>query len=292
MKPDLLHSLLRLNPEVISLDTQPIINYSGKTVGWNCYFVDKNGAAIAGGTASDVSIAKQIAVAECFERSLFHNLFDSEDQMIKLMLDEAPSTSGFAAGFDRKSTAYRSLCEAIERWAWSMWIDEHFFLDKIILSETLSPLASHIASHFDSVLFYQKSIDCNFELEFPRSVVFSVFLGCKGNGIFAGSRVSTTQDDRWEHAAIESYRNLKNYEQSAKHFSEYENIIAQRARFFGDNYGVAKLQIDSAFIVNWPTPIVKLHEEVVTGIKDLFLYRSLCSNYKHWHLGDYKRFVY
>jgi hypothetical protein len=306
----LVQKLLLLNQEVSSLDVSAIVNESKVTVGWDCYFIDKSGRAIAGGTAKDVETAKRIAVAECFERAIFPKLFDDRAVVLNLLLNESPSTSGFAAGFDRRSTAYRSACEAVERWAWSKWIDDGFAMPELEVLPGMTPLARHFLRRFDSHRCFQKTLDVSFDFEFPRKITFSVFLGIKGDGVFPGSRVTVDSDESWEHGVIEAVRNLKNFELGlgaggdgnssegvgrsgdGNGNGESESIIGRRILYFGKNLGVAEKQVYSATRGDWPRPVMRVHREVATGIPELFLYRSLCADFLHWHLGDVSRFVY
>jgi hypothetical protein len=304
MSSSLVQKLLLLNKEVSSLDVSAIVNESKVTVGWDCYFIDKSGRAIAGGTAKDVETAKRIAVAECFERAIFPRLFDDRAVVLNLLLNESPSTSGFAAGFDRRSTAYRSACEAVERWAWSKWIDDGFALPEVRVLPGMTPLARHFLRRFDSHRCFQKTLDVSFDFEFPRKITFSVFLGIKGDGVFPGSRVTVNSDESWEHGVVEAVRNLKNFELglgadgdgigrgAVERDGESESIIGRRILFFGKNLGVAEKQISLATRGDWPRPVMRIHREVATGIPELFLYRSLCADFVHWHLGDVSRFVY
>jgi hypothetical protein len=290
MKTDLLIELTKLNPEIKSLDQQPIIDSNGETVGWNCYFMNQSQYAVAGGTSSNLETAKRIAVAEAFERALFQNTFKDPATVKLLRLDESPSTSGFAAGFDENATAFRSKCEAIERWAWSKWIDYHYFMPQIKYSRKLTKLTEHLLSHFDFILFFQK--DLSIQERFSDSLSFSVLLGFKNHGVFAGSRVTGKQDEIWEHPAIEAYRNLKNFEISDRNIFDQNNMIAQRAIYFGSKADEALSQVEKANIMSWEVPEINLHQKVETHIPSVYLYRSMCKNFLHWHLGDKTRFVY
>lgn len=286
----LLKKLLELNPEIKSLDQQPILDFDGKVVGWNSYFLDKNGQAIAGGTSQALETAKRIAIAECFERAIFNRLIDNIFDFPELLLEEAPSTSGFAAGFERDATAYRSICEGLERWAWSQWIDEGYLIPTIQKPQ-LSELAVALSSNFSKMAFHhisiktQHSIDC-------KNLALSIFLGFKNSGIFAGSRVTSSNDNSWDHAVIEAYRNLKNFEITDRNTIDPKSLIGQRANYFGSHATEALAQINAANKSNWPTASLRIHEEIQTGIESVFLFRTLFNDYKHWHLGDERRFVY
>jgi hypothetical protein len=125
-----------------------------------------------------------------------------------------------------------------------------------------------------------------------RRLLFSVFLGFKGKGVFAGSRVTSAMDDQWEHAVIEASRNLKNFELSGSIPTPDASIIAQRVNYFGAHSDHAVLQIERAKKEIWPKAKMELNVPIETGIVDVFLHRSLCTDFVFWHLGDEKRFVY
>lgn len=287
---DLLQNLLALNSNIKSIDQQPICDSEGRIVGWNCYFMNQQDQAIAGGTASHIDLAKRIAVAECYERALFKRLISNPDACIELLLNESPSTSGFAAGFERKGAGFRSICEAVERWAWSKWIDEGYVMPKVTAS-MLSPLSIFLQSFFESTAFFQVPLKVG--VPFPiQELTFSVFLGFKGDGVFAGSRVTGKSDDCWQHAIIESYRNLKNFGISDRKKIDSENLIGRRAYYFGSHANEALMQISRANKDLWPVATLRLHKEIPTGLDGVYLYRSMCNDFQHWHLGDEKRFVY
>ena len=283
-------SLQKINTDIKSLDIQPIINSDSKIVGWNCYFMNHLNQAIAGGTSSNKDIAVRIAVAECYERSLFNQININTAQHSELLLNESPSTSGFAAGFEKESTAFRSLCEGIERWAWSKWIDEGFYIEKKVINN-LNELSIHMISEFSKCNYYQTPIKISHPFS-NTDLVFSVFLGFKKNGVFAGSRVTNKLDNPWEHAIIESYRNLKNFELSNRNQIDNNNLIGQRAYYFGSHSSEALLQIMNAKKIEWPAAKLRIHKEIQTNIDSIYLFRSICFDFKYWHLGDEKRFVY
>lgn len=290
MSADLSSILTGMNPSIVSLDEQPILDSNGQTVGWNYYFMNRNGVAVAGGTSSLRETAKRIAVAEAFERAIFETLCRETESKTSLMLDRIPSTSGFAAGFEQATTAYRSACEAVERWAWSHWIDRHCLVPRIS-TPSLNPLSRHLKNRFEDLFFLQKELAVDGPSNFPRKILFSVAVGFKTGGAFAGSRVTTRGDDPWEHALIEASRNLDNMVASSPDV-DAGNIIARRARYFGSHAEKAVEQIDSARKTDWSIPRFRLHKEVTTGVPGLFLFRSVCDDFTPWHLGDETRFVY
>lgn len=292
MKTNLLGKLLELYPAVASLHEQPVADREGNVIGWNHYFMDAGNRALAGGTAVDKEMAKRIAVAECFERALFLKLIAEPSSRKELLLDESPGTSGFAAGFEERGTAYRSACEAVERWAWSQWIDHGHRLPSMTPPTLKDSLARHHAGLFDSVSYFQLELPAPAVPGLPAKLMFSVALGFEGKGVFAGSRVTTSADDPWGHALIEASRNLSNQKLPRDVLDDSANVIGRRARYFGDHAAEAVAQIDRAKKADWPAPKFRIHAKVTTGVDGVFLFRSLCDDFVPWHLGDETRFVY
>lgn len=289
----LLDKLEKINPAVLGINIQEIRNNSDETIGWNAVVDTSVKLAFSGGTSTVKDTAIRIAIAECFERSLFLKLSENENQeFFELMLDRHPSSSGFACGFQRSTTKFRSVCEAIERWAWSKWIDSGYLMNRESEIKSMSKLTKFLISKFEKNSLFSREIF----LEGSR-YNFVVFLGeCRG-GIFAGSRVSSFEDDEiWEHSVIEAYRNLENFKLFELNGTaeSYENldIIGKRSRFFGSHADEAWRQINAAQKELWTQPVVEISRFVDTKITDVYLHRCLMKDYVGWHEGEPNRFVY
>ncbi|MBF0365301.1 MAG: hypothetical protein HQK50_06995 [Oligoflexia bacterium] len=251
-----------------------------------------NDSAIGGGVSSSEDESVKIAIAEFIERSLF-KMISNSDQRQDFLLDEHPTTSGFAAGFDHSKTFLRALCEATERWLWSKWIDEGFFVPSISIPlQNMTPLERFFLSHFDSTQFRKMSITIDHPITGKATAYFAVCLGIKGNGIFPGSRVSFVEDNLWVHPLVEAYRHLDIFNKRDKDRALADfDFIDQRIIYFGENKEHALNTISTCKRTDWPKITYKLTKEYPTN-KQYYLWRVLADNYKGWHQGCYDRFVY
>jgi hypothetical protein len=270
---------------------QEIKNSSGDSVGFNVFGRDNEGNPFSGGTHRLADTALRIAIAEAFERSLFDRINDDSGLSKALLIDQFPSTSGFAAGFNSNRTRFRSFCEGLERWAWSQWIDGESYIPQVHRPDKLSPLSIHLLESFNQVLWFQKTIPVLF-LNKEILLKFSVVIGLHGEGVFPGSRVSGPDDDFWEHGLIEAHRNFVNASKYSHIFKSSNDIISKRIYHFSINGKTALTQINAARSVKWKDPDIRLFREVDTKVPGVYLWRCLFSDYIGWHLGDENRFVY
>lgn len=289
----LLGKLVLVNPAVVGINLQEIRDDHNEIVGWNAVVNTATKSAFSGGTSPDKDTAIRIALAECFERSLFLKLSNTSGPIyFELLLDKHPSSSGFACGFQKTTTQFRSICEGIERWAWSQWIDGGSKMTRESNFGHKSKLTNFLVNKFETYSLFSK------EIFFEKSrYKFVVFLGENKNGIFAGSRVSTYSDsDIWEHAVIEAYRNLENFklfeQNGTSDFYESLDIIGRRARYFGSHSAEAWEQIAAAQKELWKQPFAEVSKFVETDIPDIYLHRCLMKDYIGWHEGEENRFVY
>lgn len=270
----------------------PISGDFSQPIGWGVNVYDLENYPIGGGTHVNARTAQLIAYHEMIERNIFHKYLREKNET--LFLDQNPTTCGMAVGQDVYKTKLRSIGEAIERWAWSKWIDENYYIPKIDVDlKQLGPLATYYQSFFDEVIFHY--------FEFPTQLLLGkklrprilIGLGIKGNGIFPGSRLSFDDEDKYDHALVESWRNLMISESLSRQLTPPHSFIDKRILFFGKNKDVAFEQIAKAEKKDWPAIQFKLMaKEMDTGISKIKMYRSLCSNYLGWSEGDVSRFVY
>lgn len=285
--------LLKTKYNLANIIEQPIVDNRNNIVGYHCYAQNKSGATISGGTFSNKEAALRIAVAELVERYFFQELCKTEFSK-QYYIEEYLSTCGFAAGFDNNSTRFRAICEGVERWAWSQWIDYKLNLPIDVSEKKYTILAQALITDFDQIFSYSKVFQVKIsETEFLE-LKFAVFLGCKEGGIFAGSRVSTAGDELWEHAAVEASRNYKNSIFYAKHPEkiDYKSNFVTRLLYFSKNKNEALRQIDDAVKTDWPKPELLVLKQLNTGFASVFVWRCLFKDYVGWHLGDEKKFVY
>lgn len=259
-------------------------------IGWEANAYLNNGYPISGGLHSNQQTAIRICVAELIERCLV-KFISTSNEANKFRLEAHPGTCGFAAGFECEKTKQRAIGEGLERWAWSKWIDEgHNISHKTLLKKDLTPISIYIIEQFEKLNFYSR------EIKFKDTCYdFNVVVAEVNSGVFAGSRVTITGSMDWEHAFVEAYRNLKNYQAFNKNrnqFDIYKNIIRSRAIYFAEHKEVAFEQINRATQKIWPNPELLILEEYKNCPSNTFLFRCLMKDYIPWHLGDEKRFVY
>lgn len=290
---NLLKLLQKINPNFQEFVTQEICDEQGNVLGTKCFGVEKDSNVFAGGTALQKDIAIRIAIAEAFERSYLSVIYNNPDLINEFDLTNFPSSSGFAVGFDERSTRFRAICEGLERWVWSKWIDEHFIIspEEPRLS-SLSPLTIHLLKSFDKTYWFKKEFALNISPTEKLNLTIVIFLGCNKNGIFPGSRVSTSGDDLYQHPVIEAHRNLSNALLDQKTPQVAQDIIQERTLFFAHNKALALVQVSKAINADWPMPELHLLKKFDTDSSEVFMYRCLLQNFIGWHLGSVERFVY
>ena len=177
----------------------------GITLGHHSVLILPGEIALGGGLAKNLNISRRIAVAESLERTTVDRLKLSKASCFEWHLDSFPTTCGFAAGFEREPTRMRSYCEAVERWAWSQWIDYGFDLEETT-PKSLSNLTQVLLHPFEKVKFFVKKIKVS--IVPSRALYFGVVIGERGKGVFPGSRVCSDPENIWLHAAVEARRHF------------------------------------------------------------------------------------
>lgn len=289
---NLVEKLKKINPNILEFIHQDIVDSSGHIIGSRCYGMNDKHEAFSGGTASSRDTALRIAVAEAFERSLFYKIAAKENLKQEFDVINFPSTSGFAAGFDDNFTRFRAICEGVERWAWSKWIDGRCKIAEVKSDKKLSKLTMHLLSDFKECMWFKKDFEVTVSVKEKINLSLVIFLGITENGVFPGSRVSTEQDELYEHPVIEAHRNLINFKLHQNNPKECRDIIEKRTMFFGDNKKIALAQINNAVLDNWPRLELHLLKRFETNIPEVSLYRCLFKDFIGWHEGDIERFVY
>lgn len=283
-------------PEFSEVQEMPILGNNKTILGWHSSVIINDGKAIGSGTAKDRDTARRIAVAESVERGFLLHCSSDDVKSREFMLNLINSSSGFAAGFNNTATGFRSMCESVERWAWSQWIDKSCFITQVtpVISNALT---QSLLSRFQSVQFYKTSLTVKLG-DYLRPLQFGIILGFTDEGVFAGSRVTSPSDDPWEHAAIEVSRNLHLFSHlNSIDESEIQSLtwFQRRILYFGKNRASALKQIPSISSVKpqtkWPMPVV-VFQKNTSPFEGVFVWRTLCSNFVPWHLGPDDRFVY
>lgn len=234
-------------------------------------------------------------MAECLERLALVDIKKTPALQELFLLKGHPGSSGFAAGFEKTPTQFRSICEAIERWAWSMWIDSKFFISECAIDyNKLSSVDKFLTSVFDDFKSYEIDIPISMK-EIPYDyLTFKIFIGIKGDGVYPGSRISSKIESNWSHPITEAWRHFQITNNLAYSIDE-SSIISQRAKYYSKNKDLALAQIplNHQTISNWKSPSLILHQEYLNDShKDYYVYRSICGDYTGWDLGGVDRFVY
>lgn len=275
---------------VDQIKTAQIIGSSGELVGWSATAVKTDGFGIGGGTAATESEAIRIAIAESLERlEIQHGLSREEQREVRLA--EFPTRCGFAAGFEEEPTRMRSLCEGLERWIWSQWIDRKCPIPQASQSH-LSPLGLHYSLAFDDVYYFERIFDLSIP-GLPNRLRFGAVVGIKSNGAFPGSRVCSLEEEPWTHALTESYRHLKIY-QNMDGRGDIYSYLRKRISHFGQNAQSALDQTCHHHKRPWPNPELDFSISLrnnKTPETEYYLSRSLFKDYIPWHQGPEDRFI-
>lgn len=287
MQDSLKQSILKFFPDFKSIEVYPIFNLDKDILGWNAIAYTNMMYPISGGTHVNQDTAIQICISELFERSYFLNL--SRSTTCKdFLINEYPTTCGFAFGFDNQKSKFRSFCEALERWTWSKWIDDHYQMEKVSMIVEKDPLTSQLLDTFSDYACYEKRFTIN-----GVQLKVSIFLGFLNCGVFAGSRCCHLEQNSWRHSVIEAHRNYRNsLLENVSHQNLKKSIIRDRVLYFAENKDVAMGQVERATKLDWPQPVARLIRRVEDTEEGHFLWRTILHDWTPWHLGDEKRFVY
>lgn len=271
----------------------PII-FEKKVVGYECSLVDDLGDTLSSGTNSDYNLSLRICLAEAIERGCAKKIANDPKLTSEFLINNYPTTCGFAAGFEKNKTKLRAIAEGIERWAWSKWIDDLCGLDEIGFNNILvGKLEEKLFHQFDEYRLFKKQINFNISGE-KLDLIFVVFIGFTPIGAFPGSRVYINQKNLnfdFNHSIVEASRILNNIKKS-KNIKNLD-IIGKRAFYFGSNKAAAINAIERAQKnqIEWQMPQLQILKQYEFS-KNIFLFRCLMKDYIPWHLGDEKRFVY
>lgn len=260
-------------------------------VGWHSLFYAEKNSYCSGGTSSDRLVARRKATAEHLERKLVVELAQDLTSREAFSLDKYPSSCGFACGFNRMKTQMRALCEGVERWAVSQWIDHHFHiprLEKRLLEAKISPLGEALLEPFSERSFYELKLNL---ADFP--VYVRIFLGETATGIFYGARATLNSSSLWEHEIVEAYRNISNFTliERGELKPSGDKDYFDRLMFFGNNKDVALNTIQRANRLDWPHPEILLLREFNTSRPGVYLWRCLFKDYIPWGDGPIDRFI-
>lgn len=277
--------LQQVEPRLASFEEAPV---SEECEGWHVVAVGKSGEALGSGWADSRELARTVAISEMLERRLFERV--CVDYKAEAAVDRMPTSCGFAFGFDLEQTQRRSQREAVERWAWSKWIDERIPLREVSQPK-LSALGQTFSSRLAEVSFFL-SPQIRFALpngEFGTGFLH-VAIGQDETGAFAGSQFTSERGQGWSHALIESWRH-RLLSRNALSIPN-EDVILQRIIYFGRHRDEALRQIPSSAEVAWPDAKIDFSWTLMEPLTRGYLVRHLCADYRSWHCGGYDRFVY
>jgi ribosomal protein S12 methylthiotransferase accessory factor YcaO len=284
MSPD---DLKKIVPNYEKIFESSFFDSNGIILGWHATVADKLENALGSGCATDKNLARRIAIAETIERYKFHEILREKEKNPHLGIETHPNSDGFACGFNKEDTMMRAVCEAVERWVWSQWIDKNKFIPELKVLPNLNALSKHLLSGFEDASFFQKEVSV-----YLNGNVFKIYVGVvlafKEGGIFPGSRASLNADFIWEHGLIEAARNHNIYSNDTGR----DDIICERIKFFATNKQIALDQIALSKDDSWSEVRFKIVSQYKSMPKGIFLFRAICEDYMDWHVGPVNRFVY
>lgn len=253
----------------------------------SCYHTEM--PFVGSGFGETLELAKKKAFSELNERYIVCQLNNNYIENDPWGLKFDGSCSGFALGYSREKTILRSICEAIERWTLSKWIDEGLNLNQTEDLKKLDLYQNAIAKHFSHCTSYFKVIPVNLHDKIIQ-VYVTVVLAWTKQGVFAGYGSKLNLYDSLNHAAIEALRNfLIDKNQQKRDFFPYNRIT-----FFANNRELAESIINTnttkSETSKWPFPTLKVcHTE---QFHDFWVTRTIFNDWQPWQLGTEKRFLY
>lgn len=247
--------------------------------------VDPSGLHRGSGFHLNRAIAKKIAFIELNERYMVDQIYSNSTLKREWMLDYDGSCSGFAAGYDRNRTWTRSFLESVERWALTKWADENYAIPQINV-ENSDFLNVEIRRFFQCNSSYVLNLPLLYNNNRILSISVAVFLGWTSEGVFAGYGTKENTADAISHAQIEAYRNFVIH----KNQPARDEFPYNRISYFATNRSVAEKAILKKKEKVWPSPKIKLskHER----IENLWLARTILSDWEPWQSGQIERFLY
>ena len=257
---------------------------------WQSTVIKKNGVAIGSGTSTNKNTARRIAIAETLERKYVKELINnsSKDQFL---LNEYPTTCGFAFGFEQNPTKGRAIAEAVERWVWSKWINEKYKIETHHpTKDELGAMGGYFHKTFDSITFFNRQLNLKVNGGIVKLQI-GISIGEKDQGVFPGSRVTTINENVWEHALLESWRHFHIFQKTDRKQLD-SNFAFRRVVYFGENKKEAYAQIKRANRNDWPEPELRLLKQYDCSNNRLILYRALCKDFEGWHNGGDNIFIY
>ncbi|MCM2281070.1 MAG: hypothetical protein NDI61_04405 [Bdellovibrionaceae bacterium] len=190
------------------------------------------------------------------------------------------------------ATRQRAIAEALERWAWSKWIDEGFSLNEQKNVQFSSiPVTDFIVRKFDEVLCFSKNLSIYVSHAEKYPVSLPITLGKSGDGVFAGSRVAPLGQDLWTHALVESWRHMEYFIKSPSD-ARFSGVASRIHHFCRHGNEALALVNREPTKTNWPEPQMALLDGIPVANGKAHIWRALLKNFRAWHEGGAERFVY
>ncbi|MGZ3772717.1 MAG: hypothetical protein ACXVCY_07625 [Pseudobdellovibrionaceae bacterium] len=272
-------------PDFKEIQESPLV-LDGEEVAFQSSVILNDGYCLGTGFSQDAKQAKQIALSEALERKIVFDLSQAP-QAKYYLLDEFPSTCGFAVGNDTESTKDRAVAEAVERWLRSKWIDEHYTLLEFPLRVSqISTLEQWFASHFTEVRCFVHSTNMVVD-DKKRTANSLITVGLTESGAFVGSKTVLDGKVPLLSALVETYRHLRLSKEKSQNYKELAVI-----KYYAENKSSALEQIAKAKRGSMPEPKLKMLKEVPTGVDGIYCFRAICENFRGWHGNEVTRFVY
>lgn len=259
------------------------VSHLGQHIGFHCSLLGHDLKKIGSGFHREKNIARQIALAEYFERNFVEKKSKS-DESREWGLDTNPTACGFAVGFNARNTKIRSIFEATERWALSQWLDEKKRLE-IITTNLNTPVHKYWVSYFEKTKTYKRDFVFH-DNEFTFPMTLCVFLGWNGQGVYLGSAVRASLSEAFEHAALEAVRHKIIFEQNRS----FSHFPYNRISYFGRNGHLAEALISESRKDDWSNPSLKLSKNEKIG--SMFVHRTIFKDWIPWESGPISRMLY
>lgn len=268
-------------PDFQSIQESPL-KRGDHIYGWQVTALDDKSIPVGSGFAKDLASARKIAVAEFIERRFVQDARKLAPQI--WLLNEFPTSCGFAAGYDYINTKVRSVGEAIERWALSRWFDFNNPLDTASINETPEEYKI-LLSEFDDVAVFKKSFLVNLEANLV-SFELCLFVGFKDTGCFMGCAVRNTFNEAIGHSIIEAHRHLLISQQNR----DFEIFPFNRIKYFSQNKDAALDILSRKRTEPWPSPRIKFQHDYHNEL--FFITRTILNDWTPWEKGPTCRMLY
>lgn len=274
-----------------SVDLQESIIKLADTNYWQSTFLNECGHPVSGGFGPSQQIARKIASSEFLERRFYYNIKSNSGLRSKWGLDIIPTGCGFAVGYNQANTIQRSVCEAVERWVMSQWIDNQKEITRVPESAVcpeLDTASLYFLKQFDEVWYFLKTVRIVLGAQIFQIQVAQT-MGFKDDGIFPGSSAQCSLGSLWQHSLLESYRHLLAFRNNPK---TVETFPSNKVRYFGENAKVAVRQIEDATDKGWPSAQVRFFNVESQNDNTYYVARTILDGWESWHGGPLERFLY